>query len=88
MVEMVVGTSILERSFVRFSPPRRLCRLALGKFTSTTVVGLCLWQWFIGWRVEYSEALKALLEPSVISACDYLWLYHNLLGMVLSPDAG
>ena len=31
---------------------------------------------------EALEALKALIEPSVISACDYLWLYHNLLGMV------
>ena len=31
---------------------------------------------------KYPEALKALIEPSVISACDYLWLYHNLLGMV------
>ena len=31
---------------------------------------------------QYSEALNILLEQSVVAACDTLWLYHNLLGMV------
>ena len=31
---------------------------------------------------RYSEALSALLEPSVVCTCDSLWIYHNLLGMV------
>ena len=30
---------------------------------------------------RYSEALEVLLEPSVIAACDTLWIYHNLVGM-------
>ena len=30
----------------------------------------------------YSEALVSLLEAPVASACDSLWVYHNLVGMV------
>ena len=30
----------------------------------------------------YSEALVSLLESPVASACDSLWVYHNLVGMV------
>ena len=33
-------------------------------------------------HARYSEALDSLVEPSVVSACDSLWLYHNLIGMV------
>ena len=31
---------------------------------------------------RYSDALETLLEPSVVAACDSLWIYHNLVGMV------
>ena len=30
---------------------------------------------------RYSDALETLLEPSVVKACDSLWIYHNLVGM-------
>ena len=36
----------------------------------------------------YSEALRSLLEPSVVQASDSLWLYHNLVGMVASKVDG
>ena len=47
-----------------------------------TVAGPCLLamaHWLEG---RYSDALAALLEPSVVQASDSLWIYHNLVGMV------
>ena len=31
---------------------------------------------------RYSDAFVCLVEPLVVHACDHLWIYHNLLGMV------
>lgn len=40
---------------------------------------LAMAHWLEG---RYSDALAALLEPSVAQASEPLWLYHNLVGMV------
>ena len=37
---------------------------------------------------RFSEALHALLEPSIVSGCDTLWIYHNLVGMTARQIEG
>ena len=40
------------------------------------VAMVCSWM-----ESRYSDALETLLEPSVVKACDSLWIYRNLVGM-------
>jgi len=52
---------------------------------SRWVLPLAMAHWLEG---RYPDALKALFEPSVVQACDPLWLYHNLVGMVARKVEG
>ena len=74
---------LLERGLKSSLPTQEVLELAVrGKEMhgdGRWAMPLAMAHWLEG---NNSDALAALLEPSVVQASDELWIYHNLVGMV------